>query len=181
MYRRAFIFLVVLVAFSWPPPLTAQLSVGHVKALVIEKITRFIEWPPQSLLAEAPFVVCIQGWDETAEGLARVASTHTWKGHAGRLRRLRVGADVDSCHVLYLSRAEGRHLPDVFTALVGKATLTVSDTPGFGERGVLINLYEEGPYPRFEINLAALKRTPLSFNSQLLRLGRLLGEEPPVR
>jgi hypothetical protein len=177
-FGRSFLFLVVLALLLWPGRLTAQLSVGHVKGLVIEKLTRFIEWPGGSLQPAAPFVICIQGSDETAEGLARVAGSRKWKGRTSTLRRLRAGADPGPCHILYLSSAEASRLPQVFAAVGGKPTLTVSDTPGFGERGVLINLYEEQGYPRFEINLPAVKRSPLNFNSQLFRLGRLVGDSP---
>jgi hypothetical protein len=173
-FLRSFPYLVAVSLLLCPRSLDAQLSVGHVKALVIEKLTRFIEWPPGALAAESPFVVCIQGSDETGEGLARVASTRKWKGRTGSLRRLRPGAESAACHLLYLARAESSRLSQICAGLVGKPTLTVSNSPGFGEKGVLINLYEEGPYPRFEINLSSVKRSPLTFNSQLLRLGRLI-------
>ena len=54
----------------------------------------------------------------------------------------------------------------------GKPVLTVGDSQGFAERGVLINLFEESGYLRFDINMAAVQASPLKFSSRLLRLGR---------
>lgn len=159
-------------------PSHAQLSVGHVKSLFIERFTRFIEWPPASLPPGKPFVVCIAGGGQTGDDLARVAPSRRFKDRQTVVRRLRLGDDPAACHVLYLGPGESPRLAQILEAVAGKDILTVSDTPGFADRGVIINLYQEGRFMRFEINAPAVKRGRLVFSSQLLRLGRLVGEPP---
>jgi hypothetical protein len=160
-------------------PALAQLSVGHVKGLFIERFTRFIEWPPGALPANGPFEVCIQGSGDTAEALGRVAATRKFKERPTSVRRLPSTASTTSalgCHVLYLAPSESSRLTAILAAVADRPILTVSDTPRFGERGVSINLFQEGRFLRFEINTLAVRRSHLIFSSQLLRLGRLLGE-----
>jgi len=60
-----------------------------------------------------------------------------------------------------------------------KPILTVGDTTGFAEKGVLINLYQEERLMQFEVNLPAVKRSKLTFSSKLLRLARLVGSPAP--
>src|SRR5688500_276455 len=86
---RALVLLASLLASLLPSASArAQLSVGHVKGLFIERFTRFIEWPPGALPPGASFEVCIQGTGETAEALARVAPTRKFKDRPSRVRRL---------------------------------------------------------------------------------------------
>lgn len=171
--------LVAAVILLTAPATHAQLSVGHLKSLFVERFTRFIEWPAASLPPGKAFVVCIAGTGATADDLARVAPTRRFKDRPTEVRRLKPGDHAGAaaaCHVLYLAASEGPRLPQVLAAVAGKDVLTISDTSGFAERGVIINLYQEGRFMRFEINAPAVKRSRLVFSSQLLRLGRLVGE-----
>jgi hypothetical protein len=156
----------------------AQISVGRLKSIFVERFTRFIEWPPSGLPAGAPFVVCVQGVDETAEDLFELARVKKFKERLCEVRRVRVGSDLNACHLLYIAGSEAPRLPQVLAAVGGKPILTVSDSAGFAAKGVLINLYQNAQRMSFEINLAAVKRSKLTFSSQLLSLGRLVEEAP---
>lgn len=159
-----------------PRPVHAQMSVGQVKAIFIERFTRFIEWPAPSLPADRAFQVCIQGSGETADDLARVASTRKFKDRDCNVRRVSPGGRTVGCHILFLAGSESARLGSVLAQVAGQPVLTVSDSPGFGERGVHINLYQDGRFMRFEINAEKVRGSPLVFSSQLLRLGRQVGD-----
>jgi hypothetical protein len=54
--------------------------------------------------------------------------------------------------------------------------VTVGDTPGFGEAGVMLNLYVSNDRRvRFEANTSAAARAGIRLHSQLLRLARIVG------
>jgi hypothetical protein len=168
----------LLLLALWPGPVAAQMSVGQVKGIFIERFTRFIEWPASALPADQPFQVCIQGSGETADDLARVAASRKFKDRPCRVRRLTGGAHPGGCHVLFVAGSEWARLGRVLQQAEGQAILTVADSPGFAQRGVHINLYQEGRFMRFEINTAQVRDSPLTFSSQLLRLGRPVGPAP---
>jgi len=155
----------------------AQIPLGRVKSLFVERFTRFIEWPTGSLPQTGLFVVCIQGTGETAENLFEVARSRKFKDRLCEVRRVRAGSDLTACHLLYIASSEAPRLPQVVEAVAGKPILTVSDAEGFGAKGVLINLYQDEKLLQFEVNLPAIKRSKLTFSSQLLRLGRQVGIE----
>ncbi len=175
-FLAARLALALFLSLLWPRPAAAQLSLGHLKSLYIERFTRFIDWPAEALPGKAPFVLCIQGSGDTASDLARVAPARAFKERSCQVRQLRAGTDLSACHVVYLASSELPRLPQVLEAVGSKPILTISDTPGFGQRGVLINLFQEDRFLRFEINLPAVKRSKLVFSSQLLRLARPVGE-----
>jgi hypothetical protein len=154
----------------------AQISAARLKSIFVERFTRFIDWPAAVLPEGSPFVVCIQGTGDTAENLFEVAQARKFKDRLCEVRRVRAGSDLNGCHVLYLAGSEAPHLPQVMAAISGRPILTVGDTAGFADKGVLINLLQQEKLMQFEINLPAVKRSRLTFSSQLLRLGRLVGE-----
>jgi hypothetical protein len=157
----------------------AQISMGRLKSLFVERFTRFVDWPAGTLRPDGQFVVCIQGSGETADNLFALANARRFKDRMCEVRRVHPGSNLGGCHLLYIAASEEPRLPAVLAEVAGKPVLTVGDAAGFGAKGVLINLYQEDKLMNFEINLPAVKRSKLTFSSQLLRLGRLVSEPPP--
>ena len=57
----------------------------------------------------------------------------------------------------------------------GRSVMTISDTKGFGHKGVLINFYitDRGTL-HFEINSTVLKQSSLKINLLLLEIARVI-------
>jgi hypothetical protein len=164
---------------------TARAKVARRKALFIEQFTRLVEWPRDSLPPAGPFVVCALGNSDTADELAAVASSVRFKQRPCQLRRPRIG-ELGGCHVLYLAASAAPRLAQALASVADRPVLTVSDTPGFAERGVQFNLFEEarsapqpGLYVGFELNVEAVRRSVLVFDPQLLSAGRRVEGESP--
>jgi hypothetical protein len=162
------------------PSLQAQ--VARRKALFIEQFTRLVEWPAAALSREGPFVLCVQGRSETADELTRIAAFRRFKDRPCQVRQLRSPSGVEACHLLYLAGSEGPRLPETLKAVAARPVLTVGDTPGFVQRGVQFNLFEEvrpspprrtpAIYVGFELSVPAVKRSVLGFDPRLLSSGR---------
>ncbi len=74
-----------------------------------------------------------------------------------------------------MSRHRKRPTSDqILDAAHGGAVLTIGNTLGFAQRGVIINFYLEDQKVRFEINVDAAKREKLTISSQLLKLARIV-------
>jgi hypothetical protein len=83
-------------------------------------------------------------------------------------------ADPGACDVLVIEASETGSLPRLLDTLVRQPVLTVGDTEGYGQRGVMVNFYLDQSRVRFEINLAAARRAGLRISSQLLKLARIV-------
>jgi hypothetical protein len=55
--------------------------------------------------------------------------------------------------------------------------LTVGDTEGYAQEGVMLNFYIEASKVKFEINLNSIRSSRIAVSSQLLKLGRMVGDE----
>ena len=178
---RAALFL--LICLSVPGVSRAQpaaLPEPLMKAQFFERFTRFVEWPPPALTGTAPFVVCLAGGNPVTAEVERLAARLPLKGRRAHIRRLGYGPAVDAegCHAVYIAPSLSGHLEQVLGRLRGRPILTVADTPGFAQRGVIINMFIDEGFVRFEVNGPAARLARLRLSSQLLRLARMVGEPP---
>lgn len=150
------------------------------KAEFIERFLQFVEWPGtgEDTPESRPLVVGVFGDSDVAIQLRHISKVTT----GGRSRRTRfIGitnvAEAADCNVVFIAESRKDQLRAVLAVVKDRPILTISDRPGYGSAGVMINFYREGDYLRFEINQHAVDRSGLRFSSQLLRLARLV-EEP---
>jgi len=156
----------VLAAAQSPPP------EYQVKAEFIERFTRFVTWPG-SVFADpgAPFVMCFTGRDDFGSYFSDLAEKGTVQGRRIVVRHLDDDKTAAGCHLLFISGSERSRLRPLLDRTSGKPILTIGDTQGYAEAGVLINLFlENGKYVRFQINAPAVDRSGLVVSSKLMKL-----------
>jgi len=148
----------------------------QLKAEFVERFTRFVDWPESASgeRDEGPFVIGVMGDSPIAAQLAQIVAQRKIKGREGRLLQVTDLEQVTQCDLLFIAASAADQLAAILSRTENQAILTVADSEGFGGRGVLINLYREGEYLRFEINRSAVEKSGLRFSSNLLRLARLV-------
>jgi hypothetical protein len=151
---------------------------ARVKAEFLERFCRFVDWPAAAFAApDDPFELTVLGQGSVFPFLEQVARSQTVKNRRLQVHRVDRPEQVALAHVVWISADAMASLDAVLDRTRGRPILTVSDTPGAAERGVLINLRRDGPYVRFDINLAEVQASGLRFSSKLLRLGRIVGPD----
>ena len=85
-------------------------------------------------------------------------------------------SDSDSlseCHLLYISRsAANDKLERILDSISTKPVLTVADSAGSCQKGVMINMGVDAGKITFEANLASARSAELVLSSQLLRFAK---------
>ncbi len=153
------------VSLAAPPP-----GEYEVKAAFLYNFARFVEWPAQAQTSGA-VTLCILGADPFGADADMIAGKPV--GQA-RLRVKRVSDDqAAACQILFVASSERARLDRVLDEVKGRPVLTVGDSPGFAERGAVLNFYLEQNKVRFEVNIDAARRTGLVISSRLLRLARV--------
>ena len=144
----------------------------RVKAEVLERLTRFIEWP--QLHPSGTFVIGVVGRNPFGGSLERIARERGFKGLRTVVRELGSANGAEGCHLVFVSREGLPHLEELLGRTRGRPVLTVGDTPGLAQRGVIINLLTERHHLHFEVNPSQAKASGLKISSKLLRLGRVV-------
>ena len=138
-----------------------------VKAAFLRSAVRLVDWPAER---RAPLEVCVVGQDPFGPALDAIAGT------AGDLtievHRHAEARAARACEVVFIGPSERAQLRAVLAALEGSGALTVGDTEGFAEQGVILNFYLDGAKVRFEVNVDAARRSGVALQPRLVSLGR---------
>lgn len=152
-----------------------QVPEYQVKAELLERFTRFIEWPASA--DNSKFVIGVIGMNPFGPYLEGIASTRKIKGRRVEIQYLRDPAAIGRCHLLFIAASEKASIEEILSRTRTKPILTVGDSTGFADAGVLINFYVAGNTVRFEINESAMGRSGLRASSKLLKLARVIDAE----
>ena len=170
--RLALLLLAAALAVPFAAPGHAQgvASESDVKAAFLYNFTKFVEWPPSGLGEGGTLNLCVLGEDPFGRTLRDLVEGE--KGRKLKLQKLEALGDPAACQVLFVSRSEKERMARILAAVRDAPVLTVADTPGFLDRGGVINFVLEGSKVRFEIDPRAAERAGIQISSKLLRLAR---------
>jgi len=176
MKRHSLLILNLILLFVFKP-LAAQKGEYELKAHFLGKFTHYIDWP-EAVSGEdsgRAFIIGVIGDDPFNRQLQEIYNSVKLKGRPTEIRYFdALNKNSASCDLLFIPGTEKDRLKKILSYTAGKPVLTVSDTPGFAEAGVLINLYLENNKIGFEINIDAVNKSRLSFNYRLLDLARIV-------
>lgn len=148
-----------------------------IKAVLIYKFSKFIEWTPESFSDERdPFVFTIIGKDPFGNAIDSLHGK-TVKGRKLLVKRVTGIEDIDKSHILFIARSEKERLPEMLRTTRGSCVLTISDMDRFSDHGGIINFFTVENTIGFEINVKAAQQAGLKISSDLLNLAKITGNE----
>ncbi len=177
--RLIFIFFILLPVFSaatafsddYPKPTEYE-----VKAAYIYNFAKFVRWPQNAFSDGSDKIhVCVLGDDPFGSSLSTIEGKTAVDRKIG-VRRIASLQNARGCEIIFISGSEAERVRQIMKTLDSLPVLTVGDTEGFAEQGIMINFYMEKNTVRFEINLKAATRAGLRLSSSLLRIARIVEE-----
>ena len=151
-----------------------------VKAVYLFNFSKFVAWPqPPAGIEEPSFAICVLGKDPFGAALDRILAGERIAGISVVARRVGQPQEASSCRVVFISSSEENRLRQVLAILHKTAALTVSDIPGFAERGGMIEFVLQGGRVRFEVNLASALQAGLTLSSELLKVAVAVRHSAP--
>jgi hypothetical protein len=149
----------------------------QVKAAFLFNFAKFVEWPDSAFSNEnSPIIISVLGYDPFGESLDALKD-RVVGGRRFLIKRISSVEELGECHILFISSSERGNLSQILQMVKNKNILTVGDTKGFTQSGVIINIIPEESRLGFEINLDAAEHTHLKIGSQLLKLARLVSQK----
>jgi hypothetical protein len=154
----------------------------QLEAVLLVKFTNFVTWPKESNIDDItkPFIITVIGNSPIKEHLKNIfeQKEEKIKNKKVNLNFIKKIEEVEECDVLFISKNTKEHIKEILKITNEKPLLTVSDSKGYGEAGVLINFYvAEESKLRFEINYKKVKESKISINSRLLKNAKIVGGE----
>jgi len=142
-----------------------------VKAAFLYNFAKFVHWPETAFRSpEEPVVLCILGSNFFGNALGTIENREVIPQRNLSVKLCKDIGEVSGCHMLFISSPESENLSSILSLIQTMPILTVSDTKGFAQRGVMINLVKIDNKMRFEINTEAVNKMPFTLSSNLLKL-----------
>jgi hypothetical protein len=167
---RKFIALGLLLVMASLALAQRQAPEPELKAAILANMLLFVDWPAQGAQAPNRLTVCYLDAGPVAAALAQLDGK-VFKGKPLHVVRVDA-ATISVCHALYVSPLDAASLPLVVPNLRTSGILLVGDSPGYWQRGVMLNLAIDGGRIVFDIDLRAVRQAGLSMSSKVLRLAR---------
>lgn len=169
---RAAMYTALFAVSSCAGVQAATLTVHEVEAAFVHHVAKFVEWPVE-LRAGDKLRLCVMGQSPFAKAADLLAGKPVG-GRIWEVRHVDFYANLQECRVLFIAASESDNLRRVLADIKDSAILTVGDSEGYAERGVMVNFYSEQNKVRMEINADAVRRSGLKISSQLLKLARIV-------
>ena len=142
----------------------------ELKAAILANMLLFVDWPTHGGQATDRLTVCYLDAGPVATALEQLGGK-LLKGKP--LQVVRVDTEtMGACHALYLSPFDSASLPRIVPNLQASGILLASDSPGYLERGVMLNLDVDRGRIVFDIDLRSIRQAKLTMSSKVLRLAR---------
>jgi hypothetical protein len=150
----------------------------RVKAAFIFHFAQLVDWPEEKATGtDNSLVLCTLGEDPFQGVLEGTVAGKAIGNRTLRVRHLGESQEMQACQIVFLGRAQSKHIPMLVSSLHNAPVLTVGETAGFLEAGGMIDFLLENKKLRFEVNLAAAESADLKIGSRLLVLAQRVVEE----
>ena len=161
-------------------PLAAAAQTGgqredKIKAALIFKLIKFVDWPVELMPGKAPIQVCALGDTSVGILLAEVDGKHV-RDRAAQFRSLASlsAAELRACHVLFIPESARESMAVLPASVRRKGLLTISDAPDFIRRGGIIGLTRSENRIAFEVGLKAARESSLDPSAPMLELATVV-------
>lgn len=160
--------LLYWVILSYSPSVLAEESDEYIlKAAFLYNFSIFTTWPDRDI---DHFNLCLYGSDPFGKSIDSLLSNKRVHGRAIIIHRTTDINHLHQCQLVFISRSEISNLKKVIDTLKDKPILTVADSPGANQLGVVLNMAVKEDQVTFEANLKKAREVGLNLSSQLLRL-----------
>jgi len=146
------------------------------KAVYLEKFSRFITWPEECHMddAEKPFIIGVIGKTPLYKNLEQIYAIQKINNKKVIIKKISDLYEIKDVHILVIAESEKKNVKNILAITEQFPILTVGESPGFAEMGVIINFYEVNKHLRFEINETSVIKSPLQMSFYLLSSARIV-------
>jgi hypothetical protein len=151
-----------------------------IKAAYLLNFAKFVEWPTNRFATATTRIrVGVLGQDPFGADLERTMTGRVIEGRKFEIVRVEEPEAAVTCHIVFISSSERRHLPQIMEMLHKAHVLTVGEHEHFVEQGGIIRFFLHEDTVRFEINPRGANKAGLRISSKLMQIAKPEGQKQP--
>lgn len=147
---------------------------NNIKAALVFKILKFIEWPVGFSSEENDFKFCTLGSDEFTESIDSIAGLENHGKNIQIVHYEQSKSLVGNCDLVLISRTKQASFHEIFKNVDGTPILTISDGDKFAKTGGMIELLLIKGRINININVFEASKVNLKISSLLLQLANIV-------
>jgi hypothetical protein len=170
VFKRFLPFIIICISFFISTTCIAQqISEYEAKSAFIIKVAGFIEWPEKLINQNPNFIICILGNDPIEKVLDNKIKNAGLKikGKNVVLKKINTAKEAEGSNILFISSSEKYDLNKIIKTIKTHSILTIGDSEGFTENGVMINMFVDESL-KFNVNKIAAEESGIYISSKLL-------------
>lgn len=166
-----FSIFAMVIAYGITSQAVSSDTENKVKAAIIFKITRFIQWP---MVTDKILDLCVIGDKALYTNLKKTEGQRS-KAYTIKVKEVSSAKqDINGCELLYIGSSLENSTNEINKILKGHAVLSMSDRSRFAVEGGMVQIKERSGRIRFIINLGSVRAAGLDVRSQLLGLAKVI-------
>jgi len=139
-----------------------------VQAVYLFDFAKFVRWPEGA--DQGPLTICVAGQRVYTDTLTRLVKGERIDSRPLAVRAITTPEDETGCEIVFIGTSAKDNVDGLLAAAAGKPMLTVSDVPGFLERGGMIQFLIIGNRVRFSVDMRPAVRSGIGLSSELLKV-----------
>jgi hypothetical protein len=151
-------------------------SQEDVQAAYLYNFAKFVRWPAAN--TRPTLDICVAGQKLYVDTLTRIVAGEHIDTRSLAVRAVQRPEDTAGCDILFIDASAKERLGTLLAATAARPTLTVSDIPGFLDRGGMVQFLVQDNRVRFSVDLGPVSRSGLSLSSELLKVAVAVNGRP---
>jgi hypothetical protein len=169
--KTKILLLILLLCFG--VYLFAQHSEYEVKAALIEKFSRFVEWQVKKD-PQKSFKIGVLGKKNYSNIIEELYSNWKIKGRKVEITYPVTDEEIISCDIIFISSSYTHNIKYLLELIANKQILTISDRENDLQNGIMINMYLNRKKVIYDINLTSFRKSGLKVSSLLLDAAKIV-------
>ena len=164
----SFILIGILLT-SYLKSFSQQISEYDAKTAFIIKVAGFVEWPENSMNKSSNFTISFIGNDPIEKVLNNKIKNAGLKikGKNVVFKKINSAKEAEGSQILFIASSEKYDLYKIIKTIKSFPVLTIGDSEGFTENGVMINMFVDESL-KFDVNKIATDESGIYISSKLL-------------
>ena len=176
--RAIALALACLVALSGDAqPQPAPPTQYDVEAVYLYNFAKFVRWPLGT--QRDAMTVCVAGQKVYSDTLTRIVAGERIDERPLSVRSVERPEEMAGCDILFIGLSAKNRLDSLLAPTANKPILTVSDIPGFLDKGGMIQFVVSDSRVRFAVDLRPVQGSGISLSSELLKVAVKVSGNPP--
>jgi hypothetical protein len=138
----------------------------------IFSFTRYVVWP--EAYNQGEFEILVLGDSPIVGALEEMAKAKKVGERTIKVTRINNPSEIRKCNILFVPASKSSQLNDVVAKVSNQSILVITEEPGLGAKGSVINFIMKEGKLAFELNQSAVARQNFKIANELSRLAILI-------